>query len=291
MWGRFGEERAKGVTLEESIAITLGYSGHVVIVSGCVMMLAYFSVMCYPHANAIEIFSLGLGNMLAAFYSIMTSLTITPAVIACWPQHFDSDTSEHERLFRRMKPGKYWKKWAVLITRPPWIVLVPLITYALIAPVSLQLTGFKESFNTWNLLMAHSTAEYAGHERMESAFPRGTTMPMMVALQLSDNVHHSSIKTAFNKKLDATNLLRQTGSSDATGIFPSFMNPAQNPLLKSVSKFLPSMEGKGNQLNAMTAPMSFMQQGMWQELADAVAHSDVDHDMDSASLIETAAEA
>merc|ERR1719272_676252 len=35
--------------------------------------------------------------------------------------------------------------------------------------------------------------------------------------------------------------------------------------------------------------MSFIQQGMWQQLSDAVAHSDVAHDMDS-SLIETAAD-
>merc|ERR1719272_132059 len=35
--------------------------------------------------------------------------------------------------------------------------------------------------------------------------------------------------------------------------------------------------------------MSFIQQGMWQQLSDAVAHSDVAHDMDS-SLIETATE-
>merc|ERR550514_1755125 len=103
----------------------MGYSGHVVIISGMVMMFAYLSVMFYPHANSIEIFSLGLGNMLAALYSILTSLTITPCLIASFPQHLDSDTSEHERLFRRMKPGKYWKKWAVLITRPPWIILVP----------------------------------------------------------------------------------------------------------------------------------------------------------------------
>merc|ERR1740130_1799512 len=159
--------------------------------------------------------------------------------------------------------------WAVMITRPPWIVLVPLITYALIAPVSMQLVGFKESFNTWNLLMAHSTPEYAGHARMESAFPRGATSPMMVALQLSDNTHHSTISTAFTKKLDATTLLRQTGASDMTGIMPNFMDPTQNPFLKGISKFLPGMEGKGNQLNSMTAPMSFMQQGMWQTLSDA----------------------
>merc|ERR1719313_404723 len=58
--------------------------------------------------------------------------------------------------------------------------------------------------------------------------------------------------------------------------------------MKGVSTFL---EGaKGNQLNSMTSPMSFMQQGMWQELSDAVAHSDVAHDMDAASLLETAAE-
>jgi len=288
LWGRFGEERSKGVILEESIAIMLGYSGHVVIVSGFVMMLAYFSVLFYPHANAIELFSLGVGNMLAAFFSIVTSLSITPSVIACWPQHFDSDTSEHERLFRRMRPGKYWKKWAVLITRPPWIILCPLITYALIAPVSMQLLDFKESFNTWNLLMAHSTPEYAGHTRMESAFPRGTTSPMFVAIQLADSAHHSTVGTQLNKKaLDATMLLRQTGAQDETGIMPSFMDPTKNPFLKGVSKFLPSMQGsKNTQLNSMTAPMSFMQQGAWQQLADAVAHSDVAHDMTS-SFIES----
>merc|ERR1719313_2270632 len=58
--------------------------------------------------------------------------------------------------------------------------------------------------------------------------------------------------------------------------------------MKGVSTFL---EGaKGNQLNSMTAPMSFMQQGMWQELSDAVAHSDLAHDMDSSNLLESAAE-
>jgi len=274
LWGRFGEERAKGVILEESIAIMLGYSGHVVVVSGCVMMLAYFSVMCFPHSNSIEIFSLGLGNMLAAFYSIITSLTITPAAIACFPQHFDSDTSEHERLFRRLKPGKYWKKWAVMITRPPWIVLVPLITYMLIAPVAMQLTTMVPAFNTWNLLMAHTTPAYAGHTRMEQAFPRGATMPMMVALQLTDSQHDSKIGLQLNqKKLDSRALLRQTGASDFTGIMPKFMDPSQNPFLKSISKFFPS--GESDQINSMTAPMSFMQTGMWQEMADAMANSDM----------------
>merc|ERR1719420_1006535 len=210
LWGRFGEERSRGVILEEAISIMLGYSGHVVLVSGCVMMLAYLAVMCFPHANSIEIFSLGVGNMLAAFYSIMTSLTLTPCLIACFPQHFDSDTSEHERLFRRMKPGKYWKKFAATITRPPWIILVPLCTYLLMAPASLQLANYKESFNTWSLLMSHDTPEYKGHARMEQAFPKGSTMPMMVALQLNDHHHPSALKTT--KEI---NLKELQGTPDA----------------------------------------------------------------------------
>merc|ERR1719159_584372 len=40
----------------------------------------------------------------------------------------------------------------------------------------------------------------------------------------------------------------------------------------------------------MTAPMSFIQQGMWQELADAVSHSDLAHDMDATSFLENAAD-
>merc|ERR1719446_47776 len=111
----------------------------------------------------------------------------------------------------------------------------------------------------------------------------------MVALQLSDNNHHNKMGSLMQgKKLDATNLLLQTGATDVAGIVPDFMNPKKNPIMKGISTFL---EGAtGSQLNSMTAPMSFMQQGMWQELADAVAHSDLAHDMDAESFLETIAD-
>merc|ERR1719171_2295971 len=223
-------------------------------------MFAYFSVLFYPHANSIQLFSVGIGNMLAACWSILTSLTITPCVIAAFPQQLDSDTSEHERLFRRMKPGKYWKRFAATITRPPWIILVPLCTYLLMAPASLQLQNYKESFNTWSLLMSHDTPEYKAHMRMESSFPKGSTSPMMVALQLSDHHHPTALKTS-----NSINLKELQGVPDAPLYSPKAWE--KNPLLKLVQ------ERVKHSLIQSHKTVSLLSPHMWKDISKAVASS------------------
>merc|ERR1719486_255767 len=129
------------------------------------------------------------------------------------------------------------------------------------APASLQLQNYKESFNTWSLLMSHSTPEYKGHARMEQAFPRGTTMPMMVAMQLSDH-HHPNMLLKTTHQL---NLKELEGKPDAPLYSPKAWE--KNPLLKLVQ------EKVKNSLIQSHKTVSLLSPKMWKDMAAAVSGS------------------
>ena len=74
---RYGEERRKGAGLEESIATVIIQSGHVVMVSGLVLTIAYGSMLCLPGANGVSVcFQLG-GTQTQSLKSSHGKLTIS----------------------------------------------------------------------------------------------------------------------------------------------------------------------------------------------------------------------
>jgi len=82
---RFVEEIEAGQTTQKAIRVMLRESGHVVSVSGTVLVICYLGVLFFP-SDSIR--TVGFGAAISIFMCIATNLTITPCAIAAFPQFF-----------------------------------------------------------------------------------------------------------------------------------------------------------------------------------------------------------
>eukprot|EP00913_Durusdinium_trenchii_P027283 g25597.t1 len=78
---RYGEERRKGTSLEDAIAIVITQSGHVVVVSGLVLTIAYGSLLVLP--GAFKSFCIAACSMILCCIGVQ--MTFVPCLLGIFP--------------------------------------------------------------------------------------------------------------------------------------------------------------------------------------------------------------
>merc|ERR1719230_321622 len=78
---RYAEERGNGAEVKEAILTVITQSGHVVVVSGLVLSIAYASMLVLP--GAFKSFCVAACSMIITCIGVQ--LTFVPAVIAVFP--------------------------------------------------------------------------------------------------------------------------------------------------------------------------------------------------------------
>jgi len=78
---RYAEERKSGASVEEAVVTMTTQSGHVVVVTGCVLMIAYGSMLVLP--GALKSFCLGSCAMILV--CMVIQICWIPALLACCP--------------------------------------------------------------------------------------------------------------------------------------------------------------------------------------------------------------
>lgn len=115
---RFREELRHGADRDEAITQTMRHAGRSVIVSGSTVAVGLLSMILLPLPF---IRSIGIGGMLIPAVSVLTSITLLPALLYTLGPKINSLRVMPRRLVEGSDdPDKgFWNKWAHLVVRRP----------------------------------------------------------------------------------------------------------------------------------------------------------------------------
>jgi RND superfamily putative drug exporter len=145
---RFREELANGEDTETALIETMRHAGRSVIVSGSTVAIGLLSMVILPIP---VIRSIGIGGMLIPAVSVLTSITLLPALLAMLGPRINRLRVMPKRIVERQDPTTgFWHRWAQIVVRRPIpvaavgiaIVAVLLVPGLQINPAEAQLKDF-----------------------------------------------------------------------------------------------------------------------------------------------------
>jgi len=148
---RFREELQNGEDTETAIIETMRHAGRSVIVSGSTVAIGLLSMVILPIP---VIRSIGIGGLLIPAVSVLTSITLLPALLAALGPRINRLRVMPKRIVERQDPTHgFWHRWAVFVTRHPFpvaaagfvIVGILLIPGLQINPAEAQLKDYPGS--------------------------------------------------------------------------------------------------------------------------------------------------
>ena len=162
---RFREELALGEDNETAIIETMKHAGRSVIVSGSTVAIGLLSMVILPIP---VIRSIGIGGLLIPAVSVLTSITLLPALLASLGHRINRVRVMPKRIVERQDPTKgFWHRWAVFVTARPIpvalaglaIVAVLLVAGLQIKPAEAQLKDYPGSGDAINGRQALASAD------------------------------------------------------------------------------------------------------------------------------------
>jgi putative drug exporter of the RND superfamily len=135
---RFRDELREGADVESALVETMTHAGRSVIVSGSTVAVGLLSMIVLPLPF---IRSIGIGGMLIPAVSVITAITLLPAMLATLGTRINSVRLLPRRLVDRGHPEDGpWGRWAALVMRRPWpVTLVGLAIVGLLVYSGFQL--------------------------------------------------------------------------------------------------------------------------------------------------------
>jgi RND superfamily putative drug exporter len=114
---RFRDELREGKDVDTALIQTMTHAGRSVIVSGSTVAVGLLSMIILPMPF---IRSIGIGGMLIPAVSVITAITLLPALLAVLGQRINSVRLLPKRLVDRGHPEEGpWGRWARLVLRRP----------------------------------------------------------------------------------------------------------------------------------------------------------------------------
>src|SRR6266550_8183711 len=135
---RFREELQNGEDVDTALVETMRHAGRSVIVSGSTVAIGLVSMVILP---VPVIRSIGIGGMLIPAVSVLTSLTLLPALLAMLGHRINRLRVMPKRIVERQDPTTgFWHRWAVIVThRPVPVAALGILIVALLLIPGVQL--------------------------------------------------------------------------------------------------------------------------------------------------------
>ena len=135
---RFRDELREGQDVETAIVETMTHAGRSVIVSGSTVAVGLLSLVILPLPF---IRSMGIGGMLIPAVSVITAITLLPALLSVMGQRINSVRVMPKRFADDGHPEDgFWGRWARLVNRRPVpIAAAGIVIVAILVAFGLQL--------------------------------------------------------------------------------------------------------------------------------------------------------
>jgi len=199
-WTRFSQERKKDPDTgkyQQALMTTLTTSGAVIAVSVAVLVIGYLAMCFYPDQNAVGSLATSLQLIIGINLLGLYSLVIPATLASQFPSVFDekfgkggtSCMSKLSDLFDRVTVAGHelykgmFTRFSFFITSQPWMILMPLLVYAIFVPALVELRDFAPNFDTIGATISKNVVEYEAFQILTTKFNVGRADPVLVLLQ------------------------------------------------------------------------------------------------------------
>jgi putative drug exporter of the RND superfamily len=110
---RWREERDHGRDNHDAVVIAMQTAGKAVVFSGVTVAIGLLALVVLP---VPFMRSMGYGGALIPLASVLTTLTLTPAILGGIGPRVDRPKLRHEN-----RASRFWSRWAALVVRRRWI--------------------------------------------------------------------------------------------------------------------------------------------------------------------------
>jgi putative drug exporter of the RND superfamily len=110
---RWREERDHGRDNHEAVVVAMETAGHAVVFSGVTVAIGLLALVVLP---VPFMRSMGYGGALIPLASVLTTLSLTPAILGGIGPRVDWPKIRHEN-----RASRAWSRWATLVVRRRWI--------------------------------------------------------------------------------------------------------------------------------------------------------------------------
>ncbi|MES1248085.1 MAG: MMPL family transporter [Actinomycetota bacterium] len=135
---RFRDELREGEDVETALVETMTHAGRSVIVSGSTVAVGLLSMLVLPLPF---IRSMGIGGMLIPAVSVLSAITLLPALLAVLGERINSVRLMPKRFVDHGHPEDGgWGRWARFVNRRPWqVAIVGAVIAGVLAVIGTQL--------------------------------------------------------------------------------------------------------------------------------------------------------
>src|SRR6266850_6723692 len=187
---RFRDELREGEDVETAIVEMMTHAGRSVIVSGSTVAVGLLSMVIIPLPF---IRSIGIGGMLIPTVSVITAITLLPALLATLGTRINSVRVLPKRLVDRGHPEDgAWGRWARFVLRRPWpVAIVGLTIVGVLVAFGTQLNPNESQLKNFP---GHGTA-IAGRQMLADAgLSPGVMKPFDVLVENGGNAQAVAAK-------------------------------------------------------------------------------------------------
>jgi putative drug exporter of the RND superfamily len=189
---RFRDELREGADVESALVETMTHAGRSVIVSGSTVAVGLLSMIVLPLPF---IRSMGIGGMLIPAVSVITAITLLPALLAALGTRINSVRVMPKRLVDNGHPEDgAWGRWARLVNRRPIpVAAVGLAIVAVLAVIGLRLNPNESQLKNF----PGSGGAIVGRDALASAgISPGVMKPLVVLVENGGNGKQVAAKVA-----------------------------------------------------------------------------------------------
>lgn len=119
---RFREELDRGLSVDDALVETMEHAGRSVIVSGTTVAIGLVSMLLIPLPF---IRSIGIGGLLIPLVCVLSSITLTPALLRMLGPKINRYRVMPKRLLTRDNAeAGFWVRWAGIVARRPLVIFL-----------------------------------------------------------------------------------------------------------------------------------------------------------------------
>jgi RND superfamily putative drug exporter len=176
---RWREERDHGRDNHDAVVIAMQTGGKAVVFSGVTVAIGLLALVVLP---VPFMRSMGYGGALIPLASVLTTLTLTPAILGGIGPRVDWPKLRHEN-----RASRFWSRWAALVVRRRWIATGAALI-ALFALISVFF-GIKIGLASSSSLAKNGPAYDALQTLEKGGVSTGTLTPMEVLVSSGQAGH------------------------------------------------------------------------------------------------------